>query len=497
MKVIRRRRLFYDQRRSNLYRIFGLLLVILIAGWVVLRLSTGTLRSPFAATMTPTRSSQSLTMEGQTFFDAGNLSSAITAYQAAAGVDPTDATVLAQLARIQAYSSRLLTTDPERLTRLTDAQKSIDQAAVLAPNDSTVHAIRAFVYDWLADPALDSLRAAGDKNAAALMVQAEQEGLLAISQDPRNALALAFYAEILIDEQKWDQASQNIQQALSLDPNTMDVHRVYAYLLESTGYYNDAITEYQNALKFSPNLTFLYISIGRNYRELAIKSTSDSEQSQLYDAALQNFSQAVAINQTLGIQDTIPYTEIAKTYSQLGQFYPAELNALKALSFDPTNADLYGRLGIIYDKARNYESVIPAMQCVVSGCTPEISCQARFATSCQGSEGVTVKPLPLTANSDVYYYTYGTVLAALSPIHPEYCKTAIQVLDQVQAAYGTDPNVAAIVADGLAICASVATQQAQTPTLGATPTLVPTPRFTPVFGTQAPHTSIDTPNYIP
>jgi tetratricopeptide (TPR) repeat protein len=485
MKVIRRRALFYNRRRSNLYRMFGLVLVILIGGWFAVRLNSGVIRSPFAPTMTPTRSGQSLTLEGEEFFNAGDLGSAITAYQDAVRVDPQNADILARLARIQTYSSRLLTTDPERLSRLTEAKKSIDAAVALAPDDSTVHAMRAFVLDWLADPALDALRASGDKNAASLLLEAEQEARQAISLDSHNALALAFYAEILTDEQRWDQASQNIQQALGLDPGSMDVYRVYAYVLESVGDYNQAIVEYQNALKISPNLTFLYIAIGRNYRQLAFKSNIESEQKQLYDAALAAFTQAVTINQAHTNLDPIPYTEIAKTYSQTGDFFSAERNALKALSFDPTNPDLYGRLGIIYDKARNYESVIYAMQCAVSGCTPEISCQARFSASCQGNEGVTVDPLKLSPNTVVYFYTYGERLAALSPIHPDYCKAAVSVLNTVQASYGSDPTIATIVSDGLAICTSVATQQAQTPTAVLTPTLVPTPRFTPFLKTPA------------
>jgi len=493
MKVDRKRTLFYRPRRSNLYRVFALLLLVFAGGWLSLRLHSGAIRSPFAPTYTPTRTSQSLALEGDAFFEAGLLNQAISAYQEAVNVDPNDAADLAKLARIQAYSSRLLTTDVLRLQRLTDARTSSEKAVALAPDDSNVRAIHAFVLDWNADPALDSLRAEGDQKANALLVAADQEGVHALSLDSQDPLALAFYAEILTDEQKWDQASQYIDQALQLGPNIMDVHRVYGYVLESVGDYNQAIVEYQNALKINPNLTFLYISIGKNYRQLAFQSDILSEQKQLYDQALANFVQAVKINLVRGNKDPLPYLEIAKTYSQTGDFFSAEQNALKALAFDPTNADLYGRLGVIYDKARNYESVIPAMQCAVKGCNPDISCQARFVRACQGDEGVTVTGLPLSPNTVVYYYTYAERLAALSPTHPNYCADAIPVLNQVQAAYGSDPTIAAIVADGLAICASVAQSLTQTPTPVVTLTPVPTPRYTPFFrGSPTPY-----PGFIP
>ena len=56
-------------------------------------------------------------------FDAGNLNAAIAAYQQATQVDPSDALVWAELARIQTYSSSLLSNDSDRLSRLTGGVK--------------------------------------------------------------------------------------------------------------------------------------------------------------------------------------------------------------------------------------------------------------------------------------------------------------------------------------------------------------------------------------
>jgi Tfp pilus assembly protein PilF len=86
--------------------------------------------------------------------------------------------------------------------------------------------------------------------------------------DNSNTLALAFYAEVLIDQQKWNQAEQNIKQALAQDDSLMDVHRIYAYVLETLGQYNLAISEYDKAIAIEPNFTFLYLRAGANYRAL-------------------------------------------------------------------------------------------------------------------------------------------------------------------------------------------------------------------------------------
>ncbi|MFH2103440.1 MAG: tetratricopeptide repeat protein [Chloroflexota bacterium] len=469
MNVIRKRPLFYKRKRSNIYRVFLLLIVVIAGGWLVTRLDTGAIRNPFEATPTATRTSRSLALEGEAFFEAGYLEAAITAYNQAAEQDPNNAQLWAELARIQVYSSNLLTTDGQRKTRLEEALYSIDQAVVLAPDNSTVHAIRAFVLDWSANPAL-----AGPE-AGALLLEAELEAVRALQIDPQNVLAQAFFAEILVDQQKWSQAEVIIVQAVARDATIMDVHRVYAYVLESTGRYRQAIEEYERAIEINPNLTFLYIAVGKNYRTLASRSDIPSQRNELYESALEYFARAANLNDQLGIQDPLPYLAITNTYRQKGEFFAASQNALKALSFDPANPDIYGQLGLVYRDARNFETAIFALKCAVRGCTPEESCEARNGCG-EGETGVQVTGLALSPGTVVYYYTYGSLLAALSRSDQNYCPDAVGVLTEVQTAYGADATIAAIVDAGLQICASLEESLLSTPTPVFTPTPLPTPR---------------------
>lgn len=479
MKVNRRRALFYQRRTSNLYRLFAMTLFILAGVWIVMRLKSGEIRNPFDPTPTSTRTINSWVLEGEASFNAGDLPAAITAYQEGTKVDPNNAEALAELARIQAYSSRLLSNDTDRLTRLTEALQSADQAKALAPDDSNALAIRAFVLDWNADPNLDALRT-GDKMAAKLIIEADQEALRAISLNSQNPLALAFYAEILIDEQKWTQAEQYIQNAIQLGPQVMDVHRVYGYYLESNKYYSQAIEEYQQALTINPNLTFLYISIGHNYRVLANSTSLGSQKTELYNQALESYAKAVRLNEQLKIRDPSPYLAIAKTYVQQGEFFAAALNAQKAVAVDPSNADLYGQLGGIYKGGRNFETAIIALQCAVDGCKPEESCLARNGCPA-GDEGVTVIPLQLSPRSAIYYLDYGSVLAAFSPQKPSNCDAAVRVLTQLIQTYNTDQIIVRNAADGLSICANVIAAQTQTPTPVTMPASTIITTLTPVY----------------
>jgi len=435
----------------HVYR-FMLLLGLILAGlWLLQAVQRGQVKPLFLATPTPTRVANSYILEAQAYFQAGKLYNpdppkptppnpdAIDTYQKALEIDPTNAEARAELARIQTYSTNMLSSDAERQARLGEALESINKAVEQNPDDSSIHAIRAFVLDWNAS------YASGTK-ASDFLKEAEGEAVRAYQLDPKNALALAFYAEVLLDQQKWLQAEQYAAQAIALDPNSMDAHRVYATVLESLGQYNSAIKEYLQAASINPNLTFLYVYIGRNYLRL-----------RLYDRALEFYAKAADINTQLGVKNPIPNLEIAKTYTQQGEFFIAARNAEKALSYDPTNPSTYGQLGIIYVKSRNYEGALSALRCAVRGCTAqENETAANLVDQNQLASSVDVQGLPLTNLTVAYYYVeYGTVLAFLSRPTQNNCPEAMDVLGQVSAQFSDDPILMGIIADSEGICTNL------------------------------------------
>jgi tetratricopeptide (TPR) repeat protein len=423
------------KQKSNVYRILVLVVLIIFFGAVISGIVRGEVKPLFMPTPTPTRTTNSFVVEGDTHFAAGDLDAAIEAFQKAAELDPTDPEILTELARIQTYSSSLLTTDAERSQRLQDALDAINKAKEIAPNDSQVLAVRAFVLDWNSNPLLVDEATSED-----LLNEAEADAVLALQLDNANTLALAYYAEILVDQMKWNQAQQYIQQAVERDPTLMDVHRIQAYTYETLGEYNLAIQEYKKAVDIMPNLTFLYISIGKIYRHL-----------QLYDQALSYFATAANLNEQLGIKDPIPYLAIANTYAQQGEFFAAALNVQQALTFTPANPDVYGQLGVIYHKSRNYEGAIPAFECAIEGCDAEQSCDVRQCDP-EIDPMVSVEGLPLTGNTVVYYFTYGSVLSGLHREGDEYCVKAMEIFAQLRALYPEDATIMSIVRAGEEIC---------------------------------------------
>lgn len=487
MNIYQKRPLFRRRDESSVYRMFLWVVLILAGIWLIRSVQVGDVKPLFLPTATPTRFAQSYANEGDALFTAGKLEDskdangnvispgAITAFREAAEVDPNNARVWADLARIQTYSTQLLVRQVDILARLDEAIVSAEKAVAVNPDDSYAHAVYSFALNWKASYLTDN------RERQALLTKSEQEAVRALQLDNTSALALAFYAEVLVDQQKWTQAQQYIDQALQLDSTLMDVHRVHAYVLESLGEYALAIEAYDRAIEITPNLTFLYLRAGAGYRRLAFESPNEDIQRQLYETSLEYFAQTARINEQLGVDDPVPYLSIARTYSQMGEFFIAIRNVQKTLEFQPDNAVFYGELGVLYHKNRNYETGILALKCAVRGCTEEESCDGRGGCGANDTPAV-VEGLPLSASTVYYYDIYASELAALSTPKNNKCPEALDIAQIIESSdYDEDPNIAADIVVVRNICAGVnaagsgvnATATPGTDIMNITPTVVP------------------------
>ena len=478
MNIYSRRSLFRRRDETSVYRMFFFVVLILAGIWLIRSVQQGDVKPLFLPTATPTRFAESYTLEGDAHFTAGQLTAAIEAYREAAIVDPNNAEIWAQLSRVQTYSTALIVQREDILTRLDESIVSAEKAVELNPDSSDAHAVLAFSLNWKASYTAD------DRERQSLLQKSEQEAVRAIQLDNTNVLAQAIYAEVLVDQQKWTQAQQVIEQALAADPSLMDVHRVNAYVLESLGEYSLAIESYKRAIELTPNLTFLYLRTGAGYRRLAFESPNEEVQRQLFESSLEYFAQAARINTQLGVKDPAPYISIARTYSQMGEFFIAIRNIQRAIEYEPWNPVLYGELGVLYHKNRNYETGILSFKCAIKGCAGTESCDGRGGCGPNDVEAE-VEGLPLDASTVYYYDIYASELAALSTPKVNYCPQALEIADIVEASqYIEDPNIAADMAVVRNICRSLETGVSVqdllgTPTATAVPTATPSATPTP------------------
>ena len=103
----------------------------------------------------------------------------------------------------------------------------------------------------------------------------------------------------------------------------------------------------------------------------------------------------------------------------------------------------------------------------------EVSCQGRGLDKCYpdlGENPINVQGQAISPNTIVYYYTYGSVLAALSRPRANKCGEAMKVLNDVSTELNTNPDaytdgrqtIQSIVDAGVAICQSLADDNAPT-----------------------------------
>ena len=110
--------LFHKDGSQNApFRIAGLILGILILLFILRSVNSGAIPPFFLPTTTPTRTFASYASEGEAQFTAGDLEKAIEAYQQALRVDPKNADLWTELARIQVYSTKMLPIDAARQAR--------------------------------------------------------------------------------------------------------------------------------------------------------------------------------------------------------------------------------------------------------------------------------------------------------------------------------------------------------------------------------------------
>ena len=432
---------FHHKNRSNPGVVILLLFLCLCSFFVLKSITKGELVSPWLPTVAPTRQATSYALEADAYFTAGNLEKSAELYAAAAVVDPNNPEYIWRQGRALAYMTSSQTTDIEKSDTLKKAISLMESSLDNFTENSDIYAVLALAYNWYADEAL-----CGAENVETNMAIAEDYIRRAVDFNSKNPMALAFYSEILLDQADYSRAEQMISQALEFCPENsellFDVYRVQGILLESYGQYRSAIDAYNKALAINPNMTFLLIRIGTNWRQITE-----------YDSALEVFAKAAKINEQLGIDDPLPYLAIGNTYSQTGDFYAAGLNIKKALQINPYSADVYGRLGVNYYKARNYESAIEALNCVVHGCGAQESCTVRECSDA-GNPLIEIEKLPITSSTVPYYFSYVGALAYMHTSVNRYCEDAMSVAKEIEAVYGDDESVMSIVRDGEAICRS-------------------------------------------
>jgi tetratricopeptide (TPR) repeat protein len=265
--------------------------------------------------------------------------------------------------------------------------------------------------------------------------EAEVEIKKALALDPNNALAHAYYAEILINQNDYtlyDKAAEESKKARDLDPTLLESHRARGIVLLNTQNLEEAVQEFQAALAINKNIPDLNLYLGITYKALGD-----------YDLAQEALLAAYALNPT----DTVALTELSRAFFADGRYPQAAQYAEEAIKVKPDDPRLYGNLGIIYYKLGDFNKAIPPLALAVRGGLAE--------------DGTKVEGLPLDYGRVMeYYWYYGFALAKSNR-----CSEAVPIFQALLTGVPNDEIAVYNATEGLAICQqSLNTPRAATPT---------------------------------
>jgi tetratricopeptide (TPR) repeat protein len=374
----------------------------------------------FIATPTPTRSPDSFLADARTLAGEGKYSQAVTSYQQAIQSDPKNINTYVELARLQVLYGQF-----------EEAVVNAENALLLNPRHSLAHAVKG----W-------ALGRQGDY----LPAQTELE--MAIEIDGTNALAFAFQAEILSQQQlegkgdltTVDKAIEASKRALELDPSLMEVHRARGLVLEMTANWTEAIAEFEQAVAMNANLADLHLALGRNYKA-----------SDIYDKAVDQFARAIALKS----DDPQPYVETALTYLKIGEYAKATQYAQQAVLKKPDDPLLYGYLGTILFRQENYNSAVVPLRLATRGGLTD--------------EGVQVQGMLLDNTTMYIYARFGISLAYTGE-----CGEALQISQALIQAFPDDETNLINAQEMVNICQDKANEPAPTLETTLEATLEPT-----------------------
>jgi tetratricopeptide (TPR) repeat protein len=294
-----------------------------------------------------------------------------------------------------------------------EAKANAENALLLNSESSMAYAVHAWALDFLG----------GDENRSEALNSIQK----AVELDDRNALAHAYYAEILIDTglfENYDLAAEHSRIALGLDSTLLEARRARAYVLENVGAdrynYELAVAEYRAAIEMNPYIPMLHMELGRNLRVLEV-----------YDEAIDEFT----IANTLNPDDPEPDLFISRTYATIGDYAKAIQYAEQAVKNRATDPNLRGNYGVMLFRNFLYQQALEQLERAVKGGKSE--------------DGLPITALSLTPGGRVveYYYTYGLALARTYQ-----CGEALKISQQVKTAVPTDENAVFAADEIVRIC---------------------------------------------
>ncbi|MEW5717594.1 MAG: tetratricopeptide repeat protein, partial [Chloroflexota bacterium] len=278
--------------------------------------STETTRTPTPTTGAPNIAA--LLAQGDQFLGQSQVDVAITQYQNAAQLAPTNAAPLVRWSRALAFKG---------LTA--DALAKAQQAAQRAPNDADAQAqlCRALAWSGQVDDAIK----AGER---------------AVQLDQRNVNARANLAEAyLLQKSRMVDAQGAANAALQLAPSSAEAHRAQAWVYTIQNQKESALNEWKQTVTLEPNFYFRHFEYGEVLR-LYFNAPADAVAEQ--QKAVSLYGAYIPAISRLGLA----LLAAKKPQDAVAPFR-------RALTLDARSAEAYTNLGLAFGMANQCAQAIP------------------------------------------------------------------------------------------------------------------------------------------
>lgn len=177
--------------------------------------------------------------------------------------------------------------------------------------------------------------------------EAEQHFLHAIRKDPRNGESYFYYGKFLSEQNRKEEAIQNLEYNLTISPGHLQCRYLLMSLYQSTGREEKLRSLAHETLKLVPgdNAARQYlIAPVANSLDDAIKAASNNPSENTFIALSLEFYKAGKYEQSVSAaqealkmnpQSFVAYNNICSAYNMLGEFSKARTAGFKALEINP------------------------------------------------------------------------------------------------------------------------------------------------------------------
>lgn len=151
-------------------------------------------------------------------------------------------------------------------------------------------------------------------------------------------------------QREYDRAEEYLRRVVQQNPDYADVQNMLGVIYHGQGRFNDAITAFEKALELNPNYTEANLNLAVLYNDLG----QYKKARKLYDRLLKHGTTTKTAKKK-GERDIEPvlkgklsnmHAEVGDIYFNLGLYAPAIDEYKRALTLNPTYADIQTKLGI-------------------------------------------------------------------------------------------------------------------------------------------------------